>query len=211
MKRNSLEAFFKHIHPKFVPEGSIDVSLTFCMGGLATAMFLIEMLTGALLTLHYFPSISNAYPSVQRVVHFAPYGFVFRNIHYWGGQAMVILVLIHMVRVFLTQSYLSPRQLNWIIGVTLLCLVFFEDFTGYLLVWDGRAYWAWTIARNLTTKIPAVGEDFALILFGPQDIGDLCLIRLYAWHILFFPAALAFLMSLHFWKVRKDGGISVSL
>ena len=92
MRRDSLTAFLEHIHPRSVPEISTRVSFTFCLGGLATAMFLVEILTGALLMLYYFPSIPNAYPSVQRVMYFAPYGFVFRNIHYWGGQAMVILV-----------------------------------------------------------------------------------------------------------------------
>ncbi|MHB8203104.1 MAG: cytochrome b N-terminal domain-containing protein [Desulfomonilaceae bacterium] len=211
MRRDSLTAFLEHIHPRSVPEISTRVSFTFCLGGLATAMFLVEILTGALLMLYYFPSIPNAYPSIQRVMYFAPYGFVFRNIHYWAGQAMVILVLVHMVRVFLTQSYLPPRQLNWVIGVILLGLVFIEDFTGYLLVWDERAHWAWTIARNLTEKIPYVGDGFASVLFGPLHVGDLCLIRLYAWHVLFLPATLAFLMSLHYWKVRKDGGISTPL
>ncbi len=174
-------------------------------------MFLVEILTGALLMLYYYPSVSNAYSSVQRITYYAPYGFVFRNMHYWAGQVLVILVLLHMVRVFWTQSYLPPRQLNWVIGVSLLVLVFLVDFTGYLLVWDERALWAWTIARNLTEKIPVVGDSFALVLFGPSDVGDLCLIRLYAWHILFLPAILAFLMSLHYWKVRKDGGISIPL
>jgi len=211
MTRDSLTAFLEHIHPRSVPEISTRVSFTFCLGGLATLMFLVEILTGALLMLYYYPSISNAYPSVQRITYYAPYGFVFRNMHYWAGQLLVILVLLHMVRVSWTQSYLPPRQLNWVIGVILLTLVFLVDFTGYLLVWDERALWAWTIARNLTEKIPVFGDSFALVLFGPSDVGDLCLIRLYAWHILFLPAILAFLMSLHYWKVRKDGGISIRL
>ncbi|MCL5124421.1 MAG: cytochrome b N-terminal domain-containing protein [Deltaproteobacteria bacterium] len=211
MKRDSLVSLFEHIHPGYVPETSARISFTFCLGGLATTMFLAEILTGALLMLYYYPSISSAYPSVQRIMYFAPYGFVFRNIHYWAGQLLVILVLLHMVRVFLTGSYLPPRQLNWVIGAILLLFVFVEDFTGYLLIWDERALWAWTIARNLTDRIPFFGKEFALVLFGPPDVSDLSLVRLYAWHVLILPAIMFFMMSLHYWKIRREGGISIPL
>ncbi|MGC8658258.1 MAG: cytochrome b N-terminal domain-containing protein [Desulfomonilaceae bacterium] len=211
MKRDSLASFFEHLHPRYVPETSARISFTFCLGGLATAMFCVEILTGVLLMLYYYPSISGAYPAVQRVMYFAPYGFIFRNIHYWAGQSLVILLLLHMLRVFITGSYLAPRQLNWVVGVILLVLVFLEDFTGYLLVWDERALWAWTIARNLTDRIPFFGKEFSLVLFGPPEVSDLGLVRLYAWHVLLLPAIMGFLMSLHYWKVRRDGGISVPL
>jgi quinol-cytochrome oxidoreductase complex cytochrome b subunit len=124
---------------------------------------------------------------------------------------MVILVVLHMVRVFWTGSYLPPRRLNWVIGIILLALVFLLDFTGYLLVWDDRALWAWTIARHLTEKIPLIGDGLALVIFGPLDLEDLCLIRLYAWHIFILPVMLMSAMSIHFWKVRRDGGISTPL
>ena len=211
MRKDSLTAFFKHIHPRSVPEISTRVSFTFCLGGLATAMFLVEILTGALLMLYYSPSISNAYPSIQRVTYYAPYGFFFRNIHYWAGQVFVIFTLLHMVRVFLTKSYLPPRQMNWVIGLILLVTLFLVDFTGYLLVWDERALWALTIARNLTEIMPLFGKEFALVLFGPPDVGDLSLVRLYAWHVVILPASMGLMMSLHYWKVRKDGGISTPL
>ena len=207
----SLWAFFRHIHPRSVPEASTRLTFTFCLGGLATLMFLIEVVTGVLLLLFYLPSVSNAYPSVQRITYFAPFGFFFRNMHYWAGQFMVVLVILHMARVFWTRSFLPPRSLNWMIGVILLVLVFLVDFSGYLLLWDERALWAWTIARNLTEKIPIVGGKFALLLFGPSEVGDLGLVRLYAWHIFILPALLMFLMALHYWKIRKDGGISTPL
>lgn len=209
--RGSFTAFLEHIHPRLVPEISTRISFTFCLGGLATLMFLVEIFTGALLLLYYYPSLSNAYPSIQRVTYYAPFGFFFRNLHYWGGQFMVILVVLHMVRVFWTRSYLPPRRFNWLVGSILLVLVFLVDFTGYLLVWDERALWAWTIARNLTEKIPLLGNKFALVIFGPSDMDDLCLIRLYAWHIFMLPAFLVGLMSLHYWKIRKDGGIFTPL
>lgn len=123
---------------------------------------------------------------------------------------MVVLVTLHMVRVFWTRSYLPPRRLNWTIGMLLLVLTLLVDFTGYLLVWDDRALWAWTIARSLTEKIPVMGDGLAMALFGPMELDDLCLIRLYAWHIFILPGLLILTMSLHFWKVRRDG-ISIPL
>jgi quinol-cytochrome oxidoreductase complex cytochrome b subunit len=211
MNKDSLAAFIEHIHPRFVPEASSRVGFTFCLGGLATLMFLVEIFTGSLLLLYYAPSLSGAYQSVQRITYQTPFGFVFRNLHYWGGQFMVILVVFHMVRVFWTRSYLAPRRLNWVIGIILLALVFFLDFTGYLLVWDDRALWAWTIARHLTERIPLIGDGLALAFLGPLELEDLCLIRLYAWHIFILPVILIFVMALHFWKIRKDGGISTPL
>jgi quinol-cytochrome oxidoreductase complex cytochrome b subunit len=211
MNKSSLWAFFRHFHPRFVPESSTRLTFTFCLGGLATLMFLLEVISGVLLLFFYLPSVSNAYPSIQRITYYAPFGFFFRNVHYWAGQFMVILVLLHMARVFWTGSFLPPRSMNWLIGVMILVLVFLVDFTGYLLLWDERALWAWTIARNLTEKIPLAGNKFALILFGPPEVGDLALVRLYAWHIFILPALLTFLMALHYWKIRKDGGISTPL
>ena len=211
MNRDSLAAFVEHVHPRFVPETSARFSFTYCLGGLATLMFIVEIVTGGLLLLYYSPSLSGAYPSVQKITYSIPFGFVFRNLHYWGGQFMVVLVTLHMVRVFWTRSYLPPRRFNWTIGMLLLVLTLLVDFTGYLLVWDDRALWAWTIARSLTEKIPAMGNGLAIALFGPTELEDLCLIRLYAWHIFILPGLLILTMSLHFWKVRRDGGISAPL
>lgn len=120
-------------------------------------MFILEVFTGTLLILHYVPTSGGAYQSVQDIAHVVPYGFLVRNLHYWCGQVMVGLVVLHMVRVFLTGSYASPRRMNWIIGVLLLVSTVLVDFSGYLLVWDARSLLAWTVARNLLETIPTVG------------------------------------------------------
>jgi quinol-cytochrome oxidoreductase complex cytochrome b subunit len=174
-------------------------------------MFLWETATGCLLVLYYVPSESAAYASVQEIRHIVPYGFFVRNLHYWCGQAMVILVVLHMIRVFFTRSYSPPRQLNWVIGLALLLGTVLVDFTGYLLVWDDRAQWAWTIARNLLQSLPLAGNHVANVLFGPDDMSDLTLVRLYAWHVILLPGLLGVLTTWHFWRIRKDGGISVRL
>jgi quinol-cytochrome oxidoreductase complex cytochrome b subunit len=170
--------------------------------------FLIEVLTGALLLFHYVPTVSKAYASVQYITHVAPLGFLIRNIHYWAGQFMVVLVALHMVRVYATGSYRAPRSFNWLIGVALLVCVIMVDFTGYVLVWDDRSLWAWTIAGNLALEIPIIGAFLSSFLFGPNPVSDASIIRVYAWHIFLWPGLMAFLMAWHFWRVRKDGGIS---
>ncbi len=200
-----------HLHPRRVPEASAGVRHTWCMGGLSVWLFTIEIVTGALLLLHYAPTVGGAYLSVQNITHVVPYGFFIRNLHYWCGQLMVICVFLHMVRVYSTGSYTPPRRLNWVIGIALLVGTLMVDFTGYLLVWDDRSLWAWTIARNLANETPLVGSAVAAFLFGPADVGDAAIVRLYVQHIILLPGLMTALMAWHFWRVRKDGGISVPL
>ncbi len=211
MSKGSLKSLVFHLHPRFVPESSARVSFTWCLGGLAVWMFLIELVTGALLMLHYIPTRGGAYVSIQDITHIVPYGFFIRNLHYWCGQAMVVLVVLHMLRVFLTDSFANPRHLNWVIGLTLLVGTVFVDFTGYLLVWDERSLWAWTIARNLVLTVPIVGSWTASLLFGPEAVGDAVIVRIYVWHVILWPGIMIFMMVWHFWRIRKDGGISVPL
>ncbi len=171
-------------------------------------MFIVEVVTGVLLLFHYVPTAQGAYPSLHAITHVAPFGFFVRNLHYWCGQVMVILVVGHLCRVLLTGSFSPPRHMNWLIGMSLLPATLIIDFTGYLLVWDGRALWAWTIAHNLAQTIPGIGSGLADLLFGPAPPADAALIRVYVWHVVLLPAIMGVLMSWHFWRVRRDGGIS---
>lgn len=171
-------------------------------------MFILESVTGILLVLYYLPTGSGAYLSVQEITHVVPYGFFVRNLHYWCGQVMVVLVVVHMVRVVVTGSYAPPRHFNWLIGLGLLVGTLLVDFTGYLLVWDGRSLWAWTIARNVAGTVPLLGSSIGALLFGPADPGDASLMRVYVWHVVFLPGLLLLLMGWHFWRIRRDGGIS---
>ncbi|MFC1833184.1 cytochrome b N-terminal domain-containing protein [Thermodesulfobacteriota bacterium] len=211
LSKGSISTFILHLHPRLVPESAARVRFTFCLGGLAAWMFVLEVITGILLLLHYVPSHTGAYGSVQDISYAIPYGFFVRNLHYWCGQAMVILVLLHMIRVFVTGSYRPPRHFNWIIGMSLLVLTFLVDFTGYLLVWDDRGLWAWTIARNLGETVPVIGKALSGLLFGPAEVSDLTLVRLYVWHVVLLPLIMGILAAWHFWRIRKDGGISVPL
>ncbi len=211
MARGSLSALILHLHPRRIPEAASRIRYTWCLGGLALWMFVIEVLTGVLLMLHYVPSTAEAYLSVQTITHVVEYGFFVRNLHYWCGQAMVVLVVLHMIRVFVSGAYAPPRRANWLIGVGLLVGTLLVDFTGYLLVWDERALWAWTIARNLTGEIPMVGGVAAQVVFGPGEVSDTAIARLYTWHVILLPLAMGMLCGWHFWRIRKDGGILIPL
>jgi quinol-cytochrome oxidoreductase complex cytochrome b subunit len=211
MSNESFSDFLLHLHPRTIPESSARLSFTWCLGGLAFWMLLIEAVTGALLMLYYVPVPGGAYYSIQKITHVVPYGFVIRNLHYWCGQIMVILVGLHMVRVFVTGSFAPPRRLNWIVGVALLAGTVVLDFTGYLIVWDDRSLWAWTVARNLAAIVPVIGVPSASLLFGPEQASNEVLVRLYAWHVIVLPVALGALTAWHFWQIRKNGGISTPL
>ena len=208
MNRGSLTAFLLHLHPRLIPEASAKIRYTWCLGGLAVWMFVLELITGLLLVLHYVPTAQGSYTSIQEITYVVPYGFFVRNLHYWCGQVMVALVALHMVRVFVTGSYAHPRHLNWLIGLGLLLITLVVDFTGYLLVWDDRSLWAWTIARHLVQTVPWVGSSTAVALFGPEQVCDAVLVRVYVWHVLLLPGLMTLLMGWHFWRIRKDGGIS---
>jgi len=210
MTKGSFPSFLSHLHPGSLPEASSRVSYTWCLGGLTVWAFVLEVGTGCLLMLHYVPTATGAYTSIQDISHVVPYGFFVRNLHYWCGQLMVVLVCLHMVRVYITRSFAAPRRLNWVIGLMLLMGTFLVDFTGYLLVWDDRSLWARTIARHLTETVPMAGSGLASLIFGPAEVSDLAIVRLYAWHVVFIPGIMIGLMAWHFWKIRKDG-ISVPL
>ena len=174
-------------------------------------MFILEVATGILLLLHYIPTSDTAYRSVLDITYVVPYGFFVRNLHYWCGQVMIILVLLHMVRVFITRAYAPPRHWNWLIGIALLVGTFLVDFTGYVLIWDDRGLWAWTIARNLAETIPVVGSGVASVIFGPAEASTSTVVRIYIWHVILVPGLMGVLMIWHFWRIRKDGGISQPL
>ncbi len=123
-------------------------------------------------------------------------------------EAVSATVFLHMTRVFFTGSYKPPREFNWVIGVLLLVITFLLSFTGYLLPWDQLALWAITVGTNIGGAAPIVGSQVNFLLTGDYQIGQAALIRFYALHVIFLPLAAAFLMAVHFWRIRKDGGIS---
>jgi len=216
-----------HLHPTAVREHAIKMKFTWCMGGITTFLFLVEVITGALLMFYYRPTLLWAYNDMLALRDVVSLG-ILREIHRWGAHAMVITVMLHMYRVFLTGSYKPPREFNWVVGVLLLLLTFLLSFTGYLLPWDQLAVWAVTVGSNMAEAAPLVGaegpghqvlspggremitpdSDIRFLIFGRSQVGEETLNRFYVLHCVAIPILTAGLMALHFWRIRKDGGIS---
>ncbi len=199
---------FLHIHPVKIKRYATKVTYTFCLGGLSFFMFLVLTMTGVLLMFYYIPSEADAYQSMKDIEGSVTFGQLMRNMHRWSAQGMVIAVFLHMARVFYTGSYKPPREFNWVIGVLLLVTTFLLSFTGYLLPWDQLAFWAITVGSEIGGAAPIVGPQVRQLLLGDFQIGQSTLIRFYTLHVIFLPLVAAFLMAVHFWRIRKDGGIS---
>lgn len=213
---------FLHLHPVKIRESAVKYKFTWGMGGITFLLFIILTLTGILLMFYYHPSAEKAYWDVKDLEYHVPFGLFLRNLHRWAAHLMVITVMIHMFRVFMTGSYKSPRQFNWIIGVVLLVLTLLLSFTGYLLPWDQLGFWAITVGTNMGGATPFIGHegpfsaalginiynDVRFFLIGGTTVGDNALLRAYIWHCVGIPLVSIVLMFVHFWRIRKDGGIS---
>ncbi len=216
-----------HLHPVKTRKSGVRMSFTWCMGGLTFFIFLVETITGILLMFYYRPTLEFAYNDIIALREHVPLG-ILREIHRWGAHAMVITVWLHMFRVFMTGSYKPPREFNWGVGVILLVLTMLLSFTGYLLPWDQLAIWAITVGSNMAAATPFGGVegpgtmllkigDISLVhsgndakfgLLAGRFIGEATLLRFYVLHCIAIPFVVAMLIALHFWRVRKDGGIS---
>lgn len=200
-----------HLHPVKVPRRATSIKYTWGLGGSSLLMFLLLTVTGVWLMFYYIPSIPQAYFSVRGLETSVALGPYLRNLHRWTAHGMVLLVFLHMARVFYTGSYKPPREFNWVIGVVLLLLTFLLSFTGYLLPWDQLAYWAITVGTNMAGATPPaeiVGKYVRFALLGGFDVGQATLIRWYTLHVILLPLVAIVVMAVHFWRIRKDGGIS---
>jgi quinol-cytochrome oxidoreductase complex cytochrome b subunit len=199
--------FFLHIHPVKTRVRAMAFTRTFYLGGLAAATYLILVVTGVFLMFYYHPSVPRAYEDMkdlQFVVYMGPF---LRNLHRWAAHAMVALVLLHMIRVFFAGAYRPPREFNWVIGVMLLIVTILLSYTGYLLPWDQLAFWGVTVGTNMADAMPVVGDDVKFLLLGGTAVNENALLRFYVLHCVVLPLALVVLVSVHVWRVRKDGGI----
>ena len=206
--RTALTNFFLHIHPVRVKKSAVRVSYTLCLGGLSFFLFILLTITGLFLMFYYIPSVDSAYQNVKDLQFVAVFGDIIRNMHRWAAHAMVITVWLHMARVFYQGAYKPPREFNWVIGIILLTLTLLLSFTGYLLPWDQLALWAVTVGTNMMGYTPVFGSQVRFVLLGGVEIGDATLLRWYVLHVLMLPFVIVIFMAVHFWRVRKDGGIS---
>lgn len=219
------QSVFWHLHPNRIAAERMRVRFSWCLGGISFLLFLVTVVSGALLMIYYRPVVESAYGDILDLRYAVFLGGFLRNLHRWAGHGIVITVVLHMLRVFYTGCYKPPREFNWIVGVGLLLIVFGLAFTGYLLPWDQIAYWGTRIGTNLLHAVPFLGADgpfgpelglrpngdVAYLLLGDADLGQRALIRFYSLHVFILPLLAAVLLGVHFWRVRKDGRLAMKL
>jgi quinol-cytochrome oxidoreductase complex cytochrome b subunit len=181
------------------------INYFYCFGGITFTLFLILLLTGLLLSAQYTPTESEAFRSIQRLHREVPLGGFIQAAHHWAGNLMVVMIVLHMLRVFVTGSYKNPRELHWVGGSFLLLLTFAFGFTGYLLPWDQKAYWATVIGTNMVGSTPLVGTFFAGLLRGGAEVTGATLLRFYSMHILWLPLFTGLFLWLHFHMIKRTG------
>ncbi len=198
-----------HLHPPKVPQRALRLTYTWGLGGLSAFLLVLLIGTGVLLEMHYTPSVPQAYLDMLRLESQVPFGSFIRALHHWAANLFLVTVGLHAIRVFLTGAYRPPRAVNWWVGLALLLLTVAANFTGYLLPWDQLAYWAITVGTGILSYIPWVGDILSRWLLGGAEVGGRTLLRFYTLHISILPILLVLLASYHFWRIRKDGGITI--
>ncbi len=203
-----LASVLLHIRPVRVHPIDYRFTTTFCLGGLTALLFVLLTVTGVYLMVYFRPSIPEAYHDIEDLMYAVPAGAFMRNLHRWAAHGMVITVVLHMVRVFVARAYRPPREFNWLVGVGLLLLTLALSYTGYLLPWDQLAFWAVSVGTNMAESVPLVGDPLRRLLLGDDQVGASALLRFYVLHCIALPGAAVVLMAVHFWRVRKDGGLA---
>jgi quinol-cytochrome oxidoreductase complex cytochrome b subunit len=201
--------FFHHLHPPTIPAQQARWRYTLGTGGLAVFLSLMLLVTGILEMFYYVPQSDRATISIQTIAHLVPYGGLTRNLHYWGAQALVAVLIIHLLRVVLTGAYKQPRRFNYLLGVSLLVLTLALDFTGYILRWDEGISWALVVGTNLIKAIPRIGNQLYEFVIGGVQPGSSTLLRFYSWHTFGLTLAMIFIGIWHVFRIRRDGGIAV--
>ena len=185
-----------------VPKG---LNVSFCFGGITFFLFLMLAASGYFMTIYYVPSPDHAYQTVDYITYEIPMGSVIRSVHYWSANLMVVTIFLHMIRVFVYGAYKNPREINWMTGVLLFFLTLAFSYTGYLLPWDQKAYWATNVGTSIVATVPFFGEYASKIIFGGPNLGAMTLVRFYSIHVMFLPIATLVLLVGHFAMIRKHG------
>jgi quinol-cytochrome oxidoreductase complex cytochrome b subunit len=199
---------FLHLHPTRLHKTHVKITHTYCLGGLSFFFFLGLTVTGVMLMFYYVPSSDRAFTDINSLETTVRFGMLMRNLHRWMAHGMVILVFLHMMRVFYTGAYKPPREFNWVVGVVLLVLTLMLSYTGYLLPWDQLAIWAVTVGMNMVGSAPLVGQTSRLVLLGGLEVSDSALLRFYTLHVIGLPLLTGIFMAVHFWRIRRDGGLA---
>ena len=211
--RNPLQAiaWWRHdFHRMFsarVREAQLGFRETWYLGALTLGTFTIQVSTGLLLMLYYHPSIPQGYADMKDLEFVVSSGGMLRSLHRWSAHAMVLLVFVHMAKVFYRRSYRPPRELNWVVGVSLLLATLLFSYTGYLLPWDQLSYWGTTVGASIMSSMPVVGAYLRFYLLGGHTVNANALLRFYVLHTVILPLVVILLISIHLWRLHKDGGM----
>lgn len=211
---------FLHIMPTRMHWYSLRIRATLGLGVISLALFFLLVATGIPLMIYYKPSVDQAYDSMKEIQYIVPTGRFVRNVHRWAAHGMVLCVMLHMARAFYTSAYKAPRQFNWVVGMILFVLTLALSFTGYLLPWDQLAYWAVTIGSEIAQSPREVTDALGItgwcdiggfqkrLILGANHVGQEALTRFYLLHVMVLPLAMSVFLAVHFWRIRKDGGLT---
>jgi quinol-cytochrome oxidoreductase complex cytochrome b subunit len=200
---------FLHFLPVKVREKSLRVRATYYLGSVSFLLFVILTVTGVLLMFYYHPAVPQAYRDMKDLRFVVSNGVFLRNLHRLAAQLMVLIVFMHMFHVFYRGGYKPPHEFNWVVGVVLLLVTLFLSYTGYLLPWDQLAFWAITVGTNIISAMPVLGKYVRFQLLGGHVVGENALLRFYVLHCVVLPLAAVLFIAVHFWRVQKDGGLTV--
>lgn len=200
--RLELRAALRKALAKPVPR---HINWLFCFGGITFLLFLIQVVTGILLTLYYRPTPEGAYESVRHISNEVSLGWLIRGLHHWAANALILMMLLHMFRVFYCGAYKHPRELNWMVGVCLLMVAMAFGFTGYLLPWTQLSYWASNVGTELANAVPVVGGPALVVMRGGPVITGETLTRFYSAHVIILPVITVLLLAAHFGMIRRQG------
>ncbi len=200
---------FLHVLPVKVREKALRARATYYMGSFAFFLFLILAVTGILLMFYYHPAVPQAYRDMKDLRFVVSSGVFLRNLHRLAAHAMVVVVFWHMFHVFYRGGYRPPHEFNWVVGVVLLLVTLLLSYTGYLLPWDQLAFWAITVGTNIISYTPLLGSQIRFQLLGGHLVGENALLRFYVLHCVVLPLIAVILIGVHFWRIRKDGGLTV--
>lgn len=201
-ERLEIQAISDDISSKYVPP---HVNIFYCLGGITLTCFIIQFATGFAMTFYYKPTVVEAFASVEHIMNDVNFGWLIRSIHKWSASMMVLMMILHIFRVYLTGGFKSPRELTWITGVIMACITVSFGVTGYSLPWDQIGYWAVSIVSGVPAAIPVVGDFMVELLRGGPSVGQATLTRFYSLHTFVLPWLIAVFMLAHFLMIRKQG------
>jgi quinol-cytochrome oxidoreductase complex cytochrome b subunit len=199
--RLGLTGIYRTVLDRKVPK----VNWAYTLGSATLFLVVLQVITGVFLTVYYVPHPDQAYESINYIMNDVAFGWLIRGLHHWGATLMVITVVLHMLRTFAYAAYKYPREITWVTGVLLLLVTLGMGFTGYLLPWNQRAYWATTVGTSIAGTVPFVGPIIEQALRGGTDLSTLTLTRFFSAHIWMLPAALLGLVGVHVYLVIRLG------